>query len=136
MRFFWIIVFTLFVHADQHGIAYQQKLYDSLFHQLFAKSTINVYTDTINESLFLEENHFFVVSKCEDADIVFLSSDSQLQSCSNKPIFVTNYDEFKHRKNVIGAFYYRKGRPQLKLNQHYLDHFKLSINTSLTKYIE
>lgn len=136
MRFFWIIVVTLFVHADQYGIEYRQKLYDSLFHQLFAKPTIYVYTDTINESLFLEEKHFFVVSKCEDADIVFSSSDTRLQSCSNKPIFGTNYDDFKHRKNVIGVFYYRKGRPQLRLDQHYLNHFKLNINTSLTKYLE
>ena len=136
MRFLWMFIFTLFVYADQFGIAYQQKLYDVVFHQLFGKRTIHVYTQKTNQTLFLEANHFQIVAKCEEADILFLSSDKPLHGCKNKPIFVTNYDDFKHKKNVIGAFYYRKGRPQLKLNQTYLDHFKLNIDNSLLKYVE
>jgi hypothetical protein len=141
MKLLWVMLLTLFAHANQNDIEYTQKLYTNVFHKLFPGEIVHVYTSQSNEPLFLEENHFKIVHTCDEGDIVFYSrwgstycKPSEL--CKNKPIFVTNYDDFKNMKGVIGAFYYRKGRPQFKLNQKYLDHFKLKVDESFAKYVE
>jgi hypothetical protein len=142
MKLFWVILLTLFAHANQNGVEYRQMLYSKVFHLLIPSKTVQVYTDPQNEKFFLEKNHFKIVDTCDAADIVFHSHENFIhhsdlnQSCKNKPIFVTNYDDFTNLKGTIGAFYYRKGRPQLKLNQKSLDAFGIKIDDSLLKYVE
>jgi len=141
MKLLWIVFLTLLAEAqitnvDIKTITYERKIYNKVLHTLYVKPTINVYTDKKNYIRFPKENNFNIVDKCDQSDVVFLSYESSLVYCADKPIFVDNYNDFISIPNVIGAFYYRKGRPQLKLNKDYINQFDLNIDKSLLKYVE
>lgn len=71
------------------------------------------------------------VTSCKDADIVILKN--LPNKCFNKPYFVTSYMDYIH-SNAIGAFYWRKSRPQLKLNAKMIKFYHLYLDKSLRKY--
>ena len=132
MRLIWILLFTTFVSAN--NTIFEQKLYEKVFPILMNKSIVNIYTSDEKYRLFSNNSTFKIVHRCHKADIVFITNPSK--SCTNKPIFVKNYIDFKNLKNVVGAFYYRKGRPQLKLKQINIDKFNLKLNNNLLKYVQ
>jgi hypothetical protein len=80
---------------------------------------------------------FNVTSICDDTVSVVIGrrvNDLPLE-CQDKPIFATNYRVYKKNQNAFGAFYWRKGRPQLKLNKERMQTLNLSLPNDLQKYI-
>ena len=111
------------------------KMYHSIFAALSPKASINVYTnDKEYRDVFSHSKRIFLSDKFEEADIVLVTEESTLSNIlyrtkvntydSKKPIiFVTNYHFLKMSDDIVGAFYWRKGRSQLlfikkRLNQH------------------
>jgi len=85
---------------------------------------ITVYTtDKEYRKVFATSKRFFLAREPEESDIILITNRSTLDSIlkrnitninSNKPIlFVTDYRLLKNSKEVVGAFYWRKGRSQL-----------------------
>ncbi len=130
MKAILILIFGLSLYANS---LYETKLYKQVFTMLFGKKNINIYTNEVNEQLFKNSKKIKIVKDCNDADIVFLNIDTK---CNEKPLFVKDYDSFKNTKNVIGAFYYRKGRPQLKLRKKDINKFGLNLDNQLKAYLE
>ncbi len=130
MKIIFLIIFSISLYANS---SYELKLYDKVFTSLFEKEKINIYTTKKYESIFKYHHKFNIVTNCKEADLIFSNIDS---NCTKKPIFVKDYKSFKEIKNVIGAFYYRKGRPQLKLNKKNIKKFNLNIDNYLKDYVE
>lgn len=111
------------------------KMYHSIFTALSPKALIAVYTkDQEYRDVFSHSKRIFLSDKLEEADIALVTEESTLNNVlysvkvnkndSKKPIiFVTNYHFLKMSDDIVGAFYWRKGRSQLlfikkRLRQH------------------
>ncbi|AZV46430.1 hypothetical protein C3L23_03850 [Nautilia sp. PV-1] len=107
------------------------KLFSKLFTTLFNKKTVFVYTENKKyqnlQSIFLVN-----VKDCKKADIVLGIS----KKCKTKPHFLLDYYNYKKDKNAIGAFYWRKGRPQLRLRKKMILKYHLYISPEFEDYLE
>lgn len=101
------------------------KMYHGIFAALSQKTSINVYTkDNEFRKVFRHSKRIFLSNKPEEADIVLITDERTLEYIlhssnvnadgNRKPIiFVTNYHFLKISQDIVGAFYWRKGRSQL-----------------------
>ncbi len=100
------------------------KMYHGIFSALSSKTMISVYTtDPEYRKVFAISKRIFLAKKPEESDIVLITNRSTLQGImrrnrvnqnAQKPIlFVTDYRFLKNSEDVVGAFYWRKGRSQL-----------------------
>lgn len=100
------------------------KMYHGIFSALSSKTKITVYTtDKEYEKVFATSKRLLLSKKPEESDIILTTNTSTLESILNrnltninskKPIlFVTDYRLLKNSEEVVGAFYWRKGRSQL-----------------------
>ncbi|MBN1840050.1 MAG: hypothetical protein JW802_08420 [Campylobacterales bacterium] len=78
-----------------------------------------------------------LVETCEEANVVYGSAFETLPaSCAQLPRFSTDYDDFKTTRNSIGAFYWRKGRPQLRFYQEACERFGITLPVELQHYAQ
>ena len=123
-----LIVLSNFLFTQE--IKGLKELVNYLFPLIMHKKYIKVYT-LPKYYIYFPNSKFIIVRDCKKSDIVFGNIE-----CKNRPVFALNYDFYISHKNVIGAFYYRKGRPQLKFKKHvYLKYFK-SIPNELKDFVE
>ncbi len=77
-----------------------------------------------------------IVSECSEADMVILSTTKNIPSeCAQKILFGTRYSHLKN-KNIIGAFFWQKGRPNILFYQKRLDKKNITLDSSFNHYIE
>ena len=116
-----ILFFIIFVNANEI------ELFENLFPQLFQKKEIKIYTykyAKFNSSVLKKVNN------CQSADIVL----GEIKC--DKPKFLLNYYNFKKDKKAIGAFYWRKGRPQLRLRKENILYYNLHLSKAFSEYLE
>ena len=112
------------------------KLYEKVLTSIFHSQTIKVFVDEQSKEILKNSDVFEIVDSCDKSVVVLVGSFSTLAgSCENKPIFSTSYRAFKYTPNSFGAYYWRKGRPQLKFKRKTLDKFHLSLPVTLERYI-
>ncbi|MEA3227559.1 MAG: hypothetical protein U9P38_00640 [Campylobacterota bacterium] len=116
---------------------YELKLYEKLLPTIFSKTKLLIYTDRHSEQILKHSNVLNVTQNCEEADLLmgkrFINLDER---CKNKPLFATSYLSYHNSENSFGAFYWRKGRPQILFNHDLLQHFNLYLPDSLKKYAQ
>lgn len=100
-------------------------MYHGIFSALSSKTTINVYTnDKEYRDVFSYSKRIFLTSEIEESDIALITNERALKrilyrfrvntNVRKKPIlFVTDYHFLKESDDIVGAFYWRKGRSQL-----------------------
>ena len=118
MRIFFLLLYSL-LYANEYEI----ELYKKIFNTLFNKN-VKVYSDK-NIALNL-------VKDCKQADVLLIYNLKNLPKC-DKPLFVTNYKNFLNT-DAIGAFYWRKGRPQLIFRLKTIQKYHLHLSKKLRKY--
>lgn len=101
-----------------------------LFTELFHKPVVKIYSKEIKS--FAPEN-IVLVKNCNNADLILGKSDDK--NCS-KPVFVLDYYDYKSNKNAIGAFYWRKGRPQVRLRKRLILKYHLYVTDNLKDFLE
>lgn len=107
------------------------KLFARLFTSLFHKKTVYVYTE--NKKYQNLQSVFLInVKNCKKADIVLGVS----KECKNKPHFLLDYYNYIKDKNALGAFYWRKGRPQLRLRKKIILKYHLYTAPEFEDYLE
>lgn len=91
-----------------------------------------------NPSISLEGSAFINLDEhCSHADIIYGSSFETLpESCQSLPRFSTDYDAFQKDDHVIGSFYWRKGRPQLRFDKERCDRFEIFLPEELVRYVQ
>ena len=121
MRIIIYFLFFSFLYSNEYEI----ELYKKVFNSLFSKKA-KVYSD--------RQIALNLVKDCLKADILLIYDIKNIpKKCKNKPLFVTSYRDFLHT-DAIGAFYWRKGRPQLRLRFKYIQKYHLHLSKNLIKY--
>lgn len=85
---------------------------------------------------YLENNSGIHTTKnCHEADIIILNTLKQLpKECQNKLLFTTRYRTYLKHKNILGAFFWQKGRPNIVLRKSSIEKNSIHLETSLSKY--
>jgi len=134
MKIFITLLFIV-TNALCNNKAYELKLYEKVLGSIFIDNNkINIYTSDNMKSTLKKSKKFEIVDNCKSA--IILVGKEFGKECINKPLFATSYNEYKTQENVIGAFYWRKGRPQLKLKLNNLNKFKLHLPEELRKFAQ
>jgi hypothetical protein len=114
------------------------KIYHKLFFSLAPKAVISVYVnDEEYRQVFLTSKKLYLVSDPKEADIVLITNErtlgrvfaeNQSLKIGRKPIlFVTDYHFLGKSENIVGAFYWRKGRSQLLFIKNRLDKYNITL---------
>lgn len=81
-------------------------------------------------------SRFVLVKDCSDSNIVLIKHIEELgDKCKDKILFGTRYQTLRN-KNVVGAFFWQKGRPNILFYKTRLDKHKIILNKDLKKYID
>jgi hypothetical protein len=94
---------------------------------------IKVYADESRKIELLKKSRLKRVDNCSKASIVYASS--LPPQCRDKPLFTDSYRTFRDSSNAIGAFYWRKGRPNILFLKPRLSKFNLKVSKKLRKYL-
>ena len=115
------------------------KIYHEIFSALSSKKIIFVYTnDKEYRDVFSYSRRIFLTNELKKADIVLITDKKSLKSIlfrlkvntnvSKKPIlFVTDYHFLKESDDIVGAFYWRKGRSQLLFIKKRLKQYDITL---------
>ncbi len=135
MKKIFILLILLYGHLYALERESTLKMYHQIFSALVSKPIINVYTDDKEyREVFVYSEKIVLSKKPEESDIVLITNESTLDSAlrgnrvsnrtNKKPIlFVTNYRFLEKSADIIGAFYWRKGRSQLLFIKNRLDKY-------------
>ena len=117
---------------------YELSLYEKVLPTIFIKTPIRVFVDKEMEELLKHSDKFKIVHTCNKSIVILIGNNfSNLpEVCKDKPFFTTSYKSFKNDENSFGAFYWRKGRPQIRFKKHVVDRYNLKLPYSLKKYIK
>ena len=87
-------------------------------------------------NLLKKSDKFILANRCDEATTLLVGAkfDNLPMQCQDKPIFATSYRYYKKNLQVFGAFYWRKGRPQLRFKSDRLSKFNLDLPKELRKY--
>jgi len=112
-------------------------MYHGIFSALSSKASINVYTnDKEYRDVFIHSKKIVLSNTLQESDIALVTAERTLKNIlyvkninknlDKKPIiFVTNYHFLKISKEIVGAFYWRKGRSQLLFIKNRLKQYNI-----------
>ena len=138
MKTKYLVFIFSYTLLNANSNQYEVELYNKVLPSIFTKKPITVFVDKETKALLKESKKFKIVNKC-DAKVVLLigKNFTNLSTlCRHKPQFSTSYKSFKNDINSFGAFYWRKGRPQIRFQQEVIDRYNLRLPDSLQKYIK
>jgi len=111
-------------------------IFNLIIKEVTKKEDPTVYIHTSISSLQKYPGNIKIVKKCEKADLVILSTTKNIpKECADKILFGTRYSHLKNF-NVIGAFFWQKGRPNILFYKKRLEKQNIKLNSSFDKYIE
>jgi len=125
-------IFTKLLFANN----YELKLYEQILPSIF-KDEILIYTDSKSKELLEQSKILQIVDSCNEANLLIGKSFEELDElCKQTPYFATSYKSYKTNKKSFGAFYWRKGRPQLKFKKEVIEELNLTLPDNLKKYVK
>jgi hypothetical protein len=102
-----------------------------------AKDHVRVITNSKSVAKSLKKSDVItLVERCEEANIVFAQECLKKPLCRNIPVIGLNYEILKRNEHIIGAFYWKKGRPNLIFIQQRLEVLGIKLPDSFEPYIE
>jgi len=130
---FFTLILPIFLFANQK---YELKLYESIFSSIFDHKDIKIYADEEHRKMLHESSKLNVVPTCTKETTLLLGKKfiNLPDVCKNKPVFSTNYRDYKKMSNSFGVFYWRKGRPQIRFKKKALLLYHITLPKSLQKY--
>lgn len=122
-----ILILLILLYGHLYALEREStlKMYHNIFAALSPKALITVYTnDKEYRAVFSHSKRIFLSDKLEESDIILITDERTLNNVlyrskvntndSKKPIlFVTSYHFLGKSDDIVGAFYWRKGRSQL-----------------------
>ena len=137
MAFLKPLILLVFSFTISFAETPEQELIVKVFKLLSINNTpVSVYEH--NPSISLRGSTFtYVIEQCSHADMVYGSRFETLpQACKTLPRFTTEYELFQNDEHVIGAFYWRKGRPQLRFSKERCEKFNIFLPPELVRYVQ
>jgi len=133
---YFLFTLSFSVELFAFSISAESKIYSNVLHGLSVQKEIKIWTDDKSkEEQFAKIQNVICVEKKEDAEILLLFHTLNIKS--SKLIFVGSYTLLKHYKQeVLGGFYWQKGRPNLLFLKENLEKHGLVLPQNLTDYID
>lgn len=130
-----ILILLILVYGHLYALEREStlKMYHQIFSALVHKPSIRVYTnDKEYQEIFVYSKRLVLTDDPATSDIVLITDRSSLfkmmreqqwmNEQTEKPIlFVTDYRLLKYSFDIVGAFYWKKGRSQLLFIKNRLD---------------
>ena len=130
-----ILIFIFTINILYGSDNYELKLYEKVLPIIFNQTYLKVFADSDTKDIIKNSDIFQIINSCKEADLLIGKHQKDFPtSCKEKPIFATTYRGFKSCDNSFGAFYWRKGRPQIKFKLEVIEKFNLNLSYSLKKY--
>jgi hypothetical protein len=132
------ILLLLFIQFALSSSDYELQLFEKVIPAIFKSNKIKIYVTADVKSILKKSSKFIIVDKCDNATVLLIGKKfTNLPiECQNKPLFATNYKYYKRTSQAFGAFYWRKGRPQLRFKTDTLKEFHLDLPQGLQKYAD
>jgi hypothetical protein len=131
------IIFLLVSTLYSSNIQIEQKIYQVILSAIFPYDKhIYVWTDTPEKTDFLNSiTNVKVVKTPKEADFLILDHTRDIQSDALK--FASSYKMLKYyKKDIIGGFYWQKGRPNILFLRDNLQKKYIKLPESMQEYIE
>ena len=147
MRKIFILLILLYGHLYALERESTLKVYHEIFASLVSKPTIHVYTNDSEYKKVFAASKRMVLSKVPGkSDIILITNKTALFEIiregqgvvkqDKKPIlFVTDYRLLKHSFDIVGAFYWRKGRSQLLFIKNRLDAYNITLSEEYADFL-
>jgi len=111
-------------------------IFNLIVKEITKKENSSVYLHKGIESIEKYPGNLKIVTECKDADIIILSTTRDIpKECNKKLLFGSRYSHLKN-PNVIGAFFWQKGRPNILFYQKRLNTHNIKLDSSFNRYIE
>ena len=134
IKLFLISLLITTMYADDVKLA--SSIFNTIVSSITHKKNAAVYLYYDIESVSRYPDKLQVVKDCSIADVVLLSSIKDIpKECESEILFGTRYSHLKN-KNVIGAFFWQKGRPNILFYRDRLAKHHIKLDKSFDKYIE
>lgn len=135
--FFGLILFLLI--QSQYLLAFDietaSKIYDKLFYAVFKKEDIKVYVnDDEYKKMISLSQYLKLTQKIENSDIIIITKEEELNEIKDKVAFTIDKELLEKNANIIGAFYWNKGIPEIIFLKERLVKYKLDLSESFKKY--
>ena len=131
-----IIVLICINLLDASSNNYELELYETILPNIFQKKVL-AYSDKKTAKILKGSKVITLTKNCHLSDVLVGKSFNHLPiNCQSKPIFSTSHRSFKYINNSIGAFYWRKGRPQIKFRVDNIKKFNLYLSKGLMEFAE
>ncbi len=119
-------------------------IYHEIFSSLFGERMISVYTkDKELRHVFQYSKKIILSDNVANATIVLVSSKANLitlkkeilENNANPIMFTTNYRLLQESNNIVGAFYWKKGRSQLLFIKPRLDKYNIHLTPKYKPFV-
>jgi len=134
-------LFLLFIFISSlsaSSLQTERKIYQTILNALFPqKKTVYIWLDDKSRKSMFENIYGIKVVEYQiDADILIIKKTYNINA-SNKIVFADGYLVYKqHKHNIIGGFYWQKGRPNLVFIKDNLRKEGIKLPKGLQEYIE
>ncbi|MBT8349112.1 MAG: hypothetical protein HKP62_06690 [Sulfurovum sp.] len=143
-----IIILFIYLYSGLYALEREStlKMYHGIFSALTSKAMISIYTtDEEYIKVFTASKRIILAQKPEESDIMLITDRSTLNNIlesdtidqdTKRPIlFVTDYHFLKYSEDVVGAFYWRKGRSQLLFIHKRLEEHNITLPVLYQKFM-
>ena len=131
-----LIIFLMITTVYSNDKALESKIFKNIINAVVKKDYPVIYLHKSIDSLSSNPSKINITGKCEDADLVILSTLNDLPlTCTNKILFGSRYSHLKNDR-VIGSFFWQKGRPNILFYEERLKKNQIKLDPSFDKYIE
>ena len=111
-------------------------IFNLIVKEITKKENSSVYIYTNIYSIEQYPGNINIVDDCKEADLVILSTTRNIpKECEEKILFGSRYSHMNN-PNVIGSFFWQKGRPNILFYQKRLKKHNINLDASFNRYIE
>jgi hypothetical protein len=132
-----LLTFSLF--ASDNKDATRAQIIEKIISNISINEVITVWSD--NKELiaeFRKSSNIITTDDCDKANLVVVEDAKSIEDkdCKNKPIFVLNYNLLKDLPESFGAFFWKKGRPNIVIIKPRTLSRGITVHKELEAYVE
>ena len=132
------VILNSLLNASDSSINLKMQILESIYGCIKSKESMKIWSDDKQIMDYFKSTHKFeVVSQYKDANFIILEKIQDfIKDNSKKHIFVLNYCLLEKIPSSFGAFFWKKGRPNIVFIKPRLQKQNLHLSHKLSRYVE
>jgi hypothetical protein len=130
-----LVIGIFYAHLGAFDTETAAKIYNTIFTALDKSGSVDVYTDDEEYKTVVFQAPNLRLSETSQEASIILQTKKGTRYHHDKIIFTTNYRILRQNSDIIGAFYWSKGRPQIIFIRPRLEKKKITLPDNFKKYI-